>query len=477
MTFHDYATAIRFLDTYIPTPGARVAPDFALARTQALLARLGDPQDARPVIHLAGTSGKGSTAAILASILQAHGLRTGVGTSPHVRHLRERISFDGRPVDEATFCTGLATVAPAVLDLAASAWGPPTFFEILIALSYRLFAQAAVDVVVMETGLGGRYDATNTVTHADKIAVLTPLGLDHTEILGHTLSKIAAAKAGIIRPGNAVFSATHPPVAAALIRATCRKMAARLTIFNPDVMLGNVRLAQDGVGFDLDLGAHGPALRELWLPTPGLHQAANAGLATLVATHFLQRLGRPLLPNAVVQGLAETRLPGRMERRSLGGRTVILDGAHNPQKMHALCATLAALYPGARLPVVLALKQDKAAQAILAHLQPLTSRLCCTRFTATDQGLPLVATAPAEIAAVATGLGFGDVQVHEDPGDALTAAVATPGDAPVLVTGSIYLLAQVYAALDADLPAHRPAQTTVDASASPRLYSLQHMPE
>jgi dihydrofolate synthase/folylpolyglutamate synthase len=455
MTFHDYSAALRFLDDYIPTPGTRVAPDYALARTQALMARLDDPQDALPVLHLAGTSGKGSTAAILASILQAHGLRTGVGTSPHLRHLRERISFDATPVDEATFCIGLGEIAPAVLELSASAWGPPTFFEILIALSYWLFARRPVDVVVMETGLGGRYDATNTVTRADKIAILTPLGLDHTEFLGNTLSKIAAAKAGIIRPGNAVFSAPHPPVAAALIRATCRRRGASLTIFNQEAMLRKVRLAHTGVGFDLDLSAQGGVLRDLWLPTPGLHQAANAGLATLAASRFLQRRGQPLSPLAVAQGLAATQLPGRMEQRTLQGRTVILDGAHNPQKMQALCATLAALYPGVRFPVVMALKQDKSAQAILSYLQPLTAQLLCTRFTATDQGMPLAAIAPEEIAAVASTVGFDLVQTHPDPNAALAAALATPGDAPVIVTGSIYLLAQLYPRLE-------PAQTRTE---------------
>lgn len=448
LTFHDYSAALRFLDDYIPAPGVRVAPAYALARTQALMARLGDPQDALPVIHLAGTSGKGSTAAILASILKAHGLHVGVGTSPHLRHLRERISFDATPVDEAAFCNGLGEIAPAVLDLATRNWGPPTFFEILIALSYWLFARRPVDVVVMETGLGGRYDATNTVTRADKIAVLTPLGLDHTEFLGNTLSKIAAAKAGIIRPGNAVFSAPHPPVAAALIRATCRKQAAELTIFNPDTMLHNVRLTQAGVGFELDLGAQEDVLRDLWLPTPGLHQAANAGLAALATNRFLQRRGQAISPLAVAQGLAATQLPGRMEQRTLQGRTVILDGAHNPQKMQALCTTLAALYPGARFPVVIALKQDKSAHAILSYLQPLTARLLCTRFTATDQGMPLAAVAPEEITAVAATLGFDDVQTYPAPDVALAAALAIPGDTPVIVTGSIYLLAQLYPLLE-----------------------------
>lgn len=450
--FQDYAAAIRYLDRFIPAPGQGFAPDHALARAQALLAQLDNPQNALPVIHLAGTSGKGSSAAILAAILQAHGLRVGLGTSPHVRYLRERISIDGAAIDEATFCAGLSDLVPAVEAIAADHWGPPSFFEIIVALSYYLFAQTPVDVVVMETGLGGRHDATNTVTRADKLAVLTPIGLDHTEFLGNTVAAIAAAKCGIIHPGNQVLSAAQVPDAAAVIQAACHAAQAPLTVFDPATQLQHVRLDLESVTFDLDLGDD-YILPTLHLPLTGAHQAANAGLALLAAHTYLTRHGQRLIPQAVAQGLAQIVLPGRLECHTWHGRPILLDGAHNPQKMDALCTTLETLYPGQRFTVVVALKRDKAADAILQRLYPITERLICTRFTKHDQGMPLSATAPDALAATAATLGFPHIHTADTPANALALALAYPLNTPLIVTGSIYLLPEIYTALDALPPA------------------------
>ena len=288
ITFADYAAAREYLEPFAHLPGLAAAPHVALQRTQALMDALGNPQDAIPVIHLAGTSGKGSTASILAALLQAHGLRVGLGLSPHVRHLLERIQIDGAPVHEADFCRVLGDMVPTITAMQQSEWGAPSFFEILIALSYKLFAEAGdagngagkgVDVVVMETGLGGRHDATNTVTRQDKIALLTDIGYDHVDILGTTLSKIAAQKAGIIQPHNRVLTYLQPTEAQEVIVAECEAQDAQLAIFDPATSIDAIKLFPTHVVFDLTLPNDAP-LHALHLSLAGTHQAENAGLGT-----------------------------------------------------------------------------------------------------------------------------------------------------------------------------------------------------
>ncbi len=394
-TFADYAAARRYLEHFVPAPGAGSPPAVALARTQALLAALGNPQEAAPVIHLAGTSGKGSTAAILAAILQAHGLHVGLGLSPHVQDLRERIQRDGAWIDPSSFCHSLAEMTTAIADLSASRWGAPTFFEVLIALSFRWFAAEAVDVVVMETGLGGRYDATNVVQRADKFALLTAIGYDHTDLLGESLAKIAHAKAGIIGPGNTVIAIRQLPEAAAEIQAACDEHGARLHWFDP-AAIDPVRLDPSGVTFDLaDDPLRDAPWRDLRVASAGAHQAENAALAMVAAQHFLAHQGRTLDETATRGALGAITLPARMEQRTWRGQPLLLDGAHNPAKMHALCTALADIYPQTRFTFVLACKTGKEHAAILAEIIPYAQHMLLTQFHNTDQGMPLVSADPA----------------------------------------------------------------------------------
>ncbi|MCC6453943.1 MAG: bifunctional folylpolyglutamate synthase/dihydrofolate synthase [Caldilineaceae bacterium] len=455
MIFPNFAAARAYLESFVQASGTAATPLFALQRTQALMAYLGDPQDALPVIHLAGTSGKGSTATILAALLQAHGLRTGLGLSPHVRHLLERIQIDGAPVDEAAFCRALGEMMPAIRAMQASEWGAPTFFEILIALSYQLFAQVPVDVVIMETGLGGRYDATNTVTSAGKIALFTHIGYDHVEILGSTLTKIATQKAGIIQPHNRVLTITQAPDAQEVLRAESAVQEAQITVFDPAASIHAVEVQPAQVVFDLILPSY-PPLRSLHLALTGAHQAENAGLALAAAQLFLEGMGRTLDEKAIRHALAHVTLPGRMEQRTWRGQPLILDGAHNPQKIEALCNALMALYPGQRFVFVVAFKEGKDHAAILTQLLPLAQQIILTHFENHDQGMLITAADPYALAATLPSQTRAQVTVVADVAGALAAAVTraaaippAPDPVPIVVTGSLYLLAQVYAVIDA----------------------------
>ena len=448
-TFASYAAAREYLEPFAHLSGLATTPQFALQRAKALMTHLGNPQDTIPVIHLAGTSGKGSTATILSALLHAHGLTVGLGLSPHVRHLLERIQINGAPVAEADFCRVLGEMVPTITAMETSEWGAPSFFEILIALSYNLFAQSGVDVVVMETGLGGRYDATNTVTNPDKIALFTHIDYDHVDILGNSLSKIASQKAGIIQPYNRVLTYLQPPDAQTVIADESEAQAATLAIFDPAAAIHHLQLHPSHLTFDLKLPGQ-PPLHTLHLSLTGAHQAENAGLAISAAQLFLEGLGCTLDEEAMRAALAHVELPGRMEQRAWRGAQVIIDGAHNPQKIHALCSALVALYPDQRFVFVVALKQGKDHSAILAQLLPLAAHLILTRFDNQDQGMPIVATDPAELAAWLPPDNNVPTDVMPDVTAALTFAVemARRLATPVVVTGSLYLLAQVYTVLD-----------------------------
>jgi dihydrofolate synthase/folylpolyglutamate synthase len=448
--FADYAAARQYLEAFVQSSTFGNTPQLALQRAKALMASLGDPQNRLSVIHLAGTSGKGSTATILAALLHAHGLKVGLGLSPHVRHLLERIQVNSAPIAENDFCRVLSEMIPAINGIQESEWGAPSFFEILIALSYKLFDQLAVDVVVMETGLGGRYDATNTVTSADKVALFTEIGYDHVEVLGNTLAKIAFQKAGIIQPHNRVLTFLQAPEAQAVIATESAVQDAQLTSFDPAAAIHNLHLYPTEVIFDLSL-PYEPRLHALRLSLAGAHQAQNAGLAIAAAHLFLTGSGRTLDEAAIRHALAHISLPGRMDQRSWRGAHFIIDGAHNAQKMRALCNALAALYPNQRFIFVVALKQGKDHSAIFAQLLPFAAMVILTRFDNQDQGMPVHATDPAELLPLAKAASNISVKVVPGVAEALALAVdlsSSEAATPIVVTGSLYLLAQVYAVIE-----------------------------
>lgn len=458
----DYTAARRYLEQYVPGPDQFTPPDTALARTVALLGALDNPQEACPVIHLAGTSGKGSTATILDALLRAHGLYTGLGLSPHVRSLAERIQLDGTPIDPARFTAAVNALLPAIDHVSAGAFGPPSFFEISIALSYMVFAgrisgSIPADAVIMETGLGGRTDATNVVRRRDKLALFTPIDLDHTELLGDSVTQIAREKAGIIQPGNMVISIHQDAAAQAVLEEACHRQAASLRWFDPAIQLRHVRPDVAQVSFDMHwpdpTGNEQVTWCDLTLSLGGAHQAANAGLALVAARHFLTARGMSLDEANVRAALSKVTMPGRMDLAQVAGRPILLDGAHNPQKMQALVAALTAAYPDERFCFIIALKHGKDLDAVLRQLLPHAAYIVVTQFDNRDQGMLVQAAAPKTIAEHLTSLGYADFEVADDMDAALARALRWTTDhaatTPIVITGSLYLLAEAYTSVAA----------------------------
>ncbi|WP_433263531.1 bifunctional folylpolyglutamate synthase/dihydrofolate synthase [Micromonospora vinacea] len=413
---------------------------FELDRIESLLDLLGSPQRAYPAIHLTGTNGKTSTARMIDSLLRAHGLHTGRYTSPHLETVRERISLDGEPVSEERFTSVYREIKPLAELVDARSDEPLTYFDMTTALAFATFADAPVDIAVVEVGLGGAEDATNVLQAG--VCVITPIGLDHTEWLGDTLQDIALAKAGIIHPGATVISAAQEEEAAGPLLERCAEVGATLAreggefgVLGRAVAVGGQVLTLQGLGGVYD---------DVFIPLHGAHQAQNAAMALAAVEAFLGAGARRQLDiEAVREGFASTSSPGRLERVR-NAPTILLDGAHNPHGMKATVTALQEEFAFSKLVAVVGVLADKDAEALLELLEPVVDQVVVTRNTS-PRAMPT-----EELAALAAEI-FGEERVAsaEEMPDAIELAVAmaeedVPGELSgvgVLVTGSVVTVA------------------------------------
>ncbi|MFQ5879209.1 MAG: bifunctional folylpolyglutamate synthase/dihydrofolate synthase, partial [Dehalococcoidia bacterium] len=349
---------------------AYAARKFDLRRMRSFLGRLGEPQRGRRTVHIAGSKGKGSTAAMVASVLRAAGYTTGLYTSPHLHSFRERIAVDGEAIAEADFARLTAALMPQVAaENERGCYGRLTTFELLTALAFLYFGQRGAQWQVLEVGLGGRLDATNVVDEKD-VCVIGPIGLEHTAILGDKPAQIAAEKAAIVRPGSAVVMGVQPyPEAATVVRDVAEKMGAYLVDVGTAYAWQRLDWDADGQAFRL-WGPEGA--RELWIPLLGGHQLENAA-AAVAAINGLRARGVAIAEEALAYGLAATRWPGRLEvvRRE---PWVVLDGAHTPVAAERIRQALGEYFAFRRCVLVVGASQDKDLAAMVAALRPLALR-------------------------------------------------------------------------------------------------------
>jgi dihydrofolate synthase / folylpolyglutamate synthase len=432
-------------------PEHRVAP--SLGRIRALTELLGDPQRAYPVIHLTGTNGKGSTAAMIESLLRADGLRAGRFTSPHVMSVTERITIDGQPISDERFDDLWREIEPyvALVDQQEIDGVHMTFFEIITAMAYAAFADAPVDVAVVEVGMGGAWDATN-VADAD-VAVVTPIDLDHTHLLGRTISEITREKAGIIKPGAHAILAGQSVEAAEILLARCTEVGALPQREGVDFGVIDRKLAISGQLIRLS-AADGP-VDDIFLPLYGAHQAANAGQALAAVEAFLGL--KALNPDVVREGFAQVHFPGRLE---LVRRTpaVVLDAAHNPHGARAAAAAITEAFAFAPLIGVVAVMGDKDARGILEVFEEIMNQVVITQVASTSRGMP--ADVLGELAREIFGASRVTVVPRLD--DAIDQAVALAeedvvGSAGVLITGSVVAIGEARTLLVRDEPVVVPA--------------------
>jgi dihydrofolate synthase/folylpolyglutamate synthase len=344
---------------------------YDLTRMRALLEALGHPEAAAPVLHVAGTKGKGSTAAMAESMLRAAGYRTGLYTSPHVGHLGERIAVDGSPSTQAELGEVFGRIEDA-LEQAVQREDRITFFEVLTALAWRRFREAGTQVNVIEVGLGGRLDATNVCAPA--VCAITSIGLEHTAQLGTTLAAVAGEKAGIIKAGVPCVVGPLPSEALAAVQARADQVGARLVSFAQG-HLEVTRVSTTRNGTMADLLTPGRQLRAVAIDLLGDRMADNAALAVAATDALCEASGWPRpSEDSVRQGLASAFLPGRFQTIEHGGRTLVLDGAHTEASIRALVQTLRAVnaadpWPGAVF--IVGVLGDKDLPELLGPLAPI----------------------------------------------------------------------------------------------------------
>ncbi|MBI5800252.1 MAG: bifunctional folylpolyglutamate synthase/dihydrofolate synthase [Verrucomicrobia bacterium] len=423
---------------------------FGLETAHRMAAGLGNPQEQLRFIHVAGTNGKGSTCAMLESIYRAAGLRVGLFTSPHLVSFRERIQVNRRLISE----TEVARLVEEVIssqclvvsergDGLASAFStqslitnyspppPPTLFEFVTVMALKYFAEQKCDVVIWETGLGGRLDATNIVTPL--ASVITNIALDHQQWLGETLPKIAAEKAGIIKPGVPVLTAADAPEAVAVIRAESERKGAAFTL---------VGGAGSSDRDDCGTGAAGTAAPPV-LPLRGAHQRRNAGLAVAVVRALQATL--PVGETALRHGLESVQWAGRLQMAKVGGREFLFDGAHNADGVRALAAALRGEFGGQPFALALGMLGDKDCELMCSTLAPLAVRIAAVRVASNRTTEPAVLAGHCR-RANPTAL----VTAHESLKDALAALEAEPR---VVIAGSLYLIGEALERLGLDVTA------------------------
>lgn len=386
-----------------------------LSRVVAALERLGHPERRVPALHVAGTNGKGSTSAMAAACLGTR-YRTGLYTSPHLVRVNERWRIGGDDVDDDTLGRSIADVVEVLGEDHEL-----TYFELGTLVAFHLFAEARVEIAVLEVGLGGRLDATSAcLSH---VSCITPVSFDHMEYLGGTLAAIAREKAGILRAGVPAIVSAQAPEALAVIEQTAKEVGAPLLLEGRDF---RGRALGEGLVYE------GRAVRWEGLPRPlaGPHQVQNETMA-LACLEALGARGFPLTRDEVARGLAATRWPGRLEL--LGD--VLLDGAHNPAGVEALVAALPAMARGRPVHLVFGVLADKDSEPMMRALFPVCASVALTPLPSPRS------RAPADYAALARSLN-GEVSLHASPSDALAAARAHP-DGLVLVAGSLVLVGEI----------------------------------
>jgi dihydrofolate synthase/folylpolyglutamate synthase len=416
-------------------PENRLEP--SLTRIHALVDLLGHPEQAMPIVQIAGTNGKTTTARMIDELLRAFGLRVGRFTSPHLQSIRERIVLDGEPVSAERFAETYDDIAPYVKLVDAAGDIPMSFFEVMVGMAYALFADAPVDVAVIEVGMGGSWDATN-VAEA-RVAVVTPVALDHAEYLGPDVGTIAGEKAGIIkRDAVAVLAHQKPAALDTLLRrvveveATVAREGTEFGILERKVALGGQLLRLQGLGGEYD---------EVFLPLFGGHQAQNAVTALAAVEAFLGAgaTSGPINPEAVRAGFAAVRSPGRLERVRTSP-TVLVDAAHNPAGMAATVQAIRESFDFTRLVGVVGCVRGKDVAGMLDELEDVCAELVVTQ-NSSPRALPA-----DELGAIAVDI-FGSDRVSVSPllPDALESAIELAeagaddalGGSGVLVTGSV----------------------------------------
>ena len=434
MTYEESVQYLLSLGRELASPRQASAAKFDLTNITVVCERLGQPQREFQSVHVAGTNGKGSTSAMLDSILRAAGLRTGLYTSPHLERINERIRVDGKEISDEEFAAVFKRVRDAIEELLAAGRlaAHPTFFECVTAIAFLYFAEAKAEFAVCETGMGGRLDATNILL--PEVAVITQIDFDHENYLGHSIEEIAGEKAGIIKPGARVVSAAEHLIARVVIRRRCAEQSAFLVEIENAFFLEDV-VAPDGcfsfTAISYDSGVRIPVALRL----PGRFQVRNA-LTALATARMLAERGAPIDDEAITRGFAAATWPGRLEK--INERPEIyVDGTHNPAGAREIAVFWEQFLANRKIYLIYGAMRDKAVDEIAGLLFP---RAAAVILTTPAQSRAISAPLLAEM----TAHHAQHVEIIADPAKALARALelASPEDV-IFITGSLYLVGEL----------------------------------
>lgn len=416
MIIRTFKQAEAYLALHIPNNFQQRFPgEVGLERAKCLLHLLGDPQEKLKIIHVAGTSGKGSTCYLISSLLKTHGFKVGFHQSPHLTDVRERFQINNQIISKEELIFYLNKIIPIIDFVGKTFYGLPTYFEILVGLAYLIFYEKKVNYAVMETGLGGWYDATNVVERPDKLAVLTKIGLDHTNILGKTIKEIALQKAMIINENSQAISINQLPSAKKIIEEVAIKKQAKVIFVTKN-------------NYKLNL--------------IGEYQKENASLA-LESLRFLGKRDRFLINQEKVKKVFENaHFPGRFDVKKVNGKTVVFDGAHNPQKMLAFIKALIKEYPEKKFNFLLAFKSGKDYKKMLKVIIPWADSITLTSFFTENQDMINLSEKPTVIGQQLRKIGFNNFSIV--PSNKKAWETVLNKKEPIVVTGSLYLVGEIY---------------------------------
>ena len=434
-----------YLQKEIPRGGSSKFPgSFGLERTSFFLNLLNNPQNKIKIVHVAGTSGKGSTSYFTSIILKSLGFKVGLHLSPHLLDVRERFQINNRLTSKKKFCFYLNKLVPYVEVVKKSRYGSPTYFEILVVLAFLIFFEEKVDYAVIETGLGGLYDATNTINNKNKLVILTKIAFDHIKNLGKTLKKIAFNKAHIIKKQNVAFSPWQKPSVIKTINAVAKEKQATVYYLKKDINYKNIKTDIKKTVFDFSFFNF--EIKNLEIGLTGSFQAENCSLA-LASTLFLsKRDGFFFNLKKIKKTLKNARFRGRFEVFKINKKILIIDGAHNPQKMANFTKNLKKIYPQKKFVFLIAFKKGKDYSKMLKYIIPLASEIIITQFFINNQNLVHFSEEPEKIVKILQKKNFYQYQIVKKPKNALKLALEQK---MVVVTGSLYLISDIYPTLKA----------------------------
>jgi len=430
----NYQEAVDYINSctdYEKTPVPHAAANYDLRRLEELLAYFDNPHLKTRSVHITGTKGKGSTAAMIASVLTAAGYRTGLYTSPHLLTVRERIRIGKELITEADFATTVEKLKSRVAEVNRRAtYGTLTTFELLTAMAFLYFAGEKIDIQVLEVGMGGTYDATNIIKKPE-VCIITSISYDHTDILGHTLSAIASEKSGIIKPGCTVVTAPQKREALEVIKAVCKERGARLIKAGEDI-------TWRGISFDMNsqqlLVSGRRDSYDINIPLLGDHQMVNAATA-VAALEILTEHGINIPKESFIRGLAEVNWPGRLQIIRYNP-LIVIDGAHNPDSAEKLSHALEYYLHFKKAVLVIGTSSDKDITGIAAGLAPVAARVIATRSRHSR------AASPERIIDE-----FARLHIPAESADSVPAAIdkaiaAAGNGGMVCVTGSLFVVAE-----------------------------------